>query len=315
MKKLLFSLFAIIVSASVLAGEVPEADAMYLYATKDSQDLMLDVYEPREGSETTLDGKAKPTVIFIFGGGFKDGARDKEHDREWFGKLSENGYRVISIDYRLGLKDANSFSKSPAFVKALLKAIGMAVEDLFSATSYIIENAASLGVDPSNIVVSGSSAGAITALQAEYEIINRAPSASVLPDGFNYAGVMSFAGAIFSTEGKLAFQSRPCPIVMFQGTDDKLVPYTRIKFLNFCFGGSDEISKTLTGSGFPFQIFRFKGHGHELASSEMQLLAEEFRFLEDNVIRGKARSIDALVDDPDIPFPSWGKESPSDLYK
>ena len=50
------------------------------------------------------------------------------------------------------------------FTVLLDKAIHLAVEDLFSATSYLIEHQEELGIAPSNIVVAGSSAGAITSL-------------------------------------------------------------------------------------------------------------------------------------------------------
>ena len=141
-------------------------DGTYMFVQRDTCDLFLDVYNPAEGSETTFAGKAKPTVLFMFGGGFIRGTRDDEDYLGWFKKLTENGYRVISIDYRLGLKGSNKVGV--AQVNVLDKAIHMAVEDLFSATNFIIDNADQLGVDPSEIVISGSSAGAISDMQAEY---------------------------------------------------------------------------------------------------------------------------------------------------
>ena len=60
--------------------------------------------------------------------------------------MTDNGYRVIAIDYRLGLKGTRSVGI--AQVDLLDNAIHIAVEDLFSATNYIIENAECLNVDP-----------------------------------------------------------------------------------------------------------------------------------------------------------------------
>ena len=76
----------------------------YKFATRDTLDLYLDVYAPAPGSETTFEGHVKPTVMFVFGGGFIGGRRDGEFQKAWFERLSKAGYGVVSIDYRLGMK-------------------------------------------------------------------------------------------------------------------------------------------------------------------------------------------------------------------
>ena len=45
-------------------------DGTYMFVKRDTCDLYLDVYNPAEGSRTSIAGKEKPTVIFMFGGGF-----------------------------------------------------------------------------------------------------------------------------------------------------------------------------------------------------------------------------------------------------
>ena len=205
MTRKLFLIAVAIISfcLSSAAQDFLSPSGTYLYAQRDTCDLFLDIYYPAKGSETQIEGKEKPAIIFMFGGGFITGQRDNESYNKWFRQLTENGYGVISIDYRLGLKGSNKVGI--AQTNLLDKAIHMAVEDLFSATNFIIDNAAELKIDPYNMVVSGSSAGAISVIQAEYEIANQTSWAKVLPKDFNYAGVMSFAGAIFSREGKIDF--------------------------------------------------------------------------------------------------------------
>ena len=234
------ALTAFCLSASA-QNDLLSPDGTYMYERRDTCDLFMDVYNPAEGSEDTFMGVRKPTVVFMFGGGFIQGTRDDKSYNSWFRMLTENGYRVISIDYRLGLKGATKVGV--AQVNLLDKAIHMAVEDLFCATNFIIENADQLGVDPSAIVISGSSAGAISVMQAEYEIANRTSWASVLPQGFNYAGVMSFSGAILSRKGKVKYQTAPCPTLMLHGTADKLVPYKQIAFFNLGFFGGGKLVK------------------------------------------------------------------------
>ena len=43
-------------------------DGTFLFEKRDGEELFLDVYNPAEGSETTLEGKPKPTIMFMFGG-------------------------------------------------------------------------------------------------------------------------------------------------------------------------------------------------------------------------------------------------------
>jgi predicted esterase len=223
MKKFIMTVLLSILAAGMNQAEAQiSPDGTYLFEERDTCSLFLDVYNPARGSQTSIDGVKKPTIIFMFGGGFIQGTRDNDTYKEWFKLMTKNGYRIISIDYRLGLKGTDKVGV--AQVNILDKAIHMAVEDLFSATNFMIDNAESLGIDPSNIVISGSSAGAISVMQAEYEVCNKTSWASVLPSDFNYAGVMSFSGAILSRKGKVRYAEAPCATLMLHGTADALVP-------------------------------------------------------------------------------------------
>ena len=273
-------------------------DGTYVYEKRDTCDLFMDVYDPADGSEETFMGHRKPAIIFMFGGGFVGGQRDNQSYNSWFRQLTENGYRVISIDYRLGLKGASKMGI--AQVNLLDKAIHMAVEDLFSATNFILENAEQLGVERDNIVISGSSAGAITVMQAEYEVANRTSYASVLPQDFNYAGVMSFAGAILSRKGKVKYETAPCPTMMLHGTADKIVPYRQIAVFNLGFYGGGKLVERFQKFGYDYNMFHFIDYGHEIASSMYTTFDLQLDFLEKNVIQGKKRIIEAWISDPDV---------------
>ena len=311
----------LIIAAMTMAGITSEAllaqelsitpDGTYLYAERDTCNLFLDVYDPADGSQVKAFGMNKPTIIFMFGGGFIKGTRDDADYHRWFRKMTENGYRIISIDYRLGLKGSNKVGV--AQVNVLDKAIHLAVEDLFSATNFIIENSDQLGVDPSNIVISGSSAGAISVMQAEYEIANRTEWASVLPAGFNYAGVMSFAGAILSREGKVDFKNDPCPTLMLHGTADELVPYDQIKVFNLGFFGGGKLVERFKKYGLSYNMYHFTDYGHEIAGSMDTTTDLQIKFLETNVMQKKPRIIEAWVNDPDV-YKGSGPQSRKELY-
>ena len=311
----------LIIAAITMAGITSEdmlaqehsitPDGTYLFVQRDTCDLFMDVYNPASGSNTTAFGLEKPTVIFMFGGGFIGGTRDDADYHKWFRQMTENGYRVISIDYRLGLKGSNKVGV--AQVNVLDKAIHMAVEDLFSATNFILDNADQFGVRPDNIVISGSSAGAITVMQAEYEIANNTAWASVLPAGFNYAGVMSFSGAILSREGKVDFKTDPCPTLMLHGTSDKLVPYNQIKLFNLGFFGGGKLVDRFKKYGLNYNMFHFVDYGHEIAESMGTTLDLQIKFLETNVMQKKMRIVEAWIDDPDV-FKGAGPQSRKELY-
>lgn len=303
--------FSIIASAQEEEKKLISPDGTYMFEQRDGEELYLDVYTPTEGSETSVNGKAKPTIMFMFGGGFIHGQRDDASYHKWFKMLTDNGYRVISIDYRLGLKGSNKVGV--AQVNVLDKAIHWAVEDLFSATSYIIKNAEQLGVDPTNIVISGSSAGAITVMQAEYELCNQTKWTTGLPEGFKYAGVMSFSGAILSREGELDYARMPAPTLMLHGTADELVNYNQIKFFNLGFFGGGKLVKRFEKFGFNYNMYHFVGYGHEIAGSMETTFDLQMRFIETNVMKGQRRIIEAWVDDPGV-YKGVGVQSRKDLY-
>ena len=310
MKKIILAIGAILAGYIAASAQI-SPDATYMYAQRDTCDLFMDVYDPASGSETSIEGVEKPTVIFMFGGGFISGTRDDQSYHSWFKKMTDNGYRVISIDYRLGLKGANKVGV--AQVNVLDKAIHMAVEDLFSATTFIIENADQFGVSPDNLVISGSSAGAISVMQAEYEIANRTEWASVLPQGFDYAGVMSFAGAILSREGKVDYKHTPCPTLMLHGTSDALVPYEQIKVLNLGFFGAGKLVERFKKFGLNYNMYHFTGYGHEIAGSMYATFDLQDKFLINNVMQKQMRIIEAWVDDPDV-YKGAGPQSRKELY-
>lgn len=313
-KLLIITLMAIagIGTEAILAQEHSiTPDGTFMYAKRDTCDLFMDVYDPAEGSVREAYGIEKPTVIFMFGGGFIHGTRDDADYHKWFRMMTENGYRVISIDYRLGLKGSDKVGV--AQVNVLDKAIHMAVEDLFSATNFILDNADQFGVNPSNIVISGSSAGAISVMQAEYEIANATQWASVLPAGFNYAGVMSFSGAILSREGKVDFKKSPCPTLMLHGTSDELVPYDQIKVFNLGFFGGGKLVERFKKYGLNYNMYHFTDYGHEIAGSMDTTLDLQLKFLETNVMQKKMRIVEAWISDPDV-FKGSGPQSRKELY-
>ncbi|MBN8876862.1 MAG: alpha/beta hydrolase [Sphingobacteriales bacterium] len=264
----------------------------FTYAIKDSA-LQLDYYSP-----PSLIAVKTPVVLFVFGGAFVGGHRDDTTYNRYFDTVVKNGYKVVSISYRLGLKgitNVSVFHTAP-----LRRAITMAVEDLYDATNWMIAHSDSLGIDTSAIILSGSSAGAVTVLEADFMKANLKKEAQVLPAGFRYAGIISFSGAILSYDGKLKYKSPPAPALLFHGTADKIVTCNKIKFFNKGLYGSSYIARVYRRSGLPYYLFRVKDMGHEISVIPMySQLPVVIDFIRQYVTGKKQRQIDVLFKDPD----------------
>jgi Carboxylesterase family len=264
----------------------------FTYAVKDTARLGLDVYSKSHGNPDSL----RPCIIFIFGGAFIGGRRDDTLYNTYFNTLAENNYIVVSISYRLGLRGKKV---SKLNIGPLRDAIAMAVEDTYDATNWVLGNAEKYGIDTSKIILSGSSSGAITSLMADYGKRNLTSSAAKLPAGFQYAGVMAFAGAILSFDWGLKYKIKPPPTLMFYGTEDHLVPYNKIRFLNKGLYGSSWIAKTLKENDWPYEIYRAVGLGHEEAVLPMiYQLPRILDFMDRFIIQEKPYQIDFSFKDP-----------------
>ena len=126
-----------------------------------------------------------------------------------------------------------------------------------------------MGINPACIVASGSSAGAISVLQAENYLSNRSGSAKIMPASFNYAGVIAFAGAIYSVLSAPDWDEVPCPIMLFHGDADRNVPYRKATILATGFYGSDYIADQLHKMGATYYFHSAHYRDHILALSPM----------------------------------------------
>ena len=266
---------------------------------EDGVTLSMDLYEPqypdKPSNETTP--SLSPVVICIFGGGFLWGSRTDAVYRPYYDFLTRQGYTVAAIDYRLGLKDTK---KPPSIFnrKPLINAISFAVQDLYAATNYLLKNAEALRIDTGKVILSGSSSGAITALQADYEKRNRMKNAQILPGTFQYAGVIAFAGAVYSREGKPDYDIPPAPTLFFHGSKDNWVPYNKVSFLGTGIYGSQSLAKRRKKQGYPYCFYSFENIRHDVAGFPMREFQPQIQaFLQDFVFSKKALLIDVNIKD------------------
>ena len=284
--------FVMMVQSFVLSAQDVVCDTFH-YATHNGEELYLDRYALDEAIDV-----ARPCMIFAFGGGFVMGERDHEYYSVYFDRLAREGIVVVSIDYRLGLKGITTDGGLVALIEVFNNAINIAVEDMYAATNYVIARAEEWGVDTSKIMISGSSAGAITAVQAEWMRCNGAERAQVLPEDFRYAGVVSCAGAIFSVKGKPKFDTMPAPMLLFHGTSDSNVPYDHSSMFGVGFYGSAYIVRQLDKLGSPYWFYSVEYGDHSIAGIPLFYQCDVImQFINDFVLNGNSLQIDTEVVD------------------
>ena len=278
----------------------------FAYAKHDTV-LHLDIYQPAAAANGF-------TVIHIFGGGFAAGSRTNKWDVAYCRQLAAEGYRAVAIDYRLGLRGATNVGMQT--IKLLENAIYIAVEDCSAAVAWLCENAATLGIDTSKVIIEGSSAGAITALMTDYARCNKLDCAAVLPPAWKPAAVIAYSGAIFSRKGKPSWDySMPAPTLLFHGTVDKVVTYKKIELFNTGFYGSNAIVKSLKKYNLPFAIYRYTDLGHEVSVGGPLTISELNLFVKQYVTDSRKLHADITITDDSIPPSEYSKMTVRQLYK
>lgn len=240
---------------------LPEGVTMqtFTFATREEGELKLDVYRDK-----AFDGKQLPVFLYAYGGSWASGTRK---DAPWIVRMAQHGMVGVCIEYRLRCK-GKQVPPEPEFGAQYDEAIRAAVEDIYDATRFLLENESVLGIDRNHFVISGGSAGAISVNMAEYWLVNEDAIAAGMPEGFNYAGVVSFAGGIwkYGTEDPV-WKNKPCPYMFVHGNKDQLVPYGRVTLASCNYGafGPDVICEQLRSMEVPYHRYTSMEADHYMA--------------------------------------------------
>ena len=282
----------------------------YMFVERDSS-LCLDVYKP----ETPRADKA--AVLMAFGGGFISGERNNDQMKRWASALLEHGFTVISIDYRLGFKDSAmvaSHSRLLQLPDLFMHCIDIAVQDCAAAVAWVCSNAAMLDIDPSKLILTGSSAGAITILQLDYYRANSMSGASALPAGWKPVAVIPYSGGVMCRDSKLRYATDPAPTMLLHGTKDRIVTY---KSLGLPFGkkmhGGKKMDKALNRQDIPHWFIRFDGIGHEVADW-LPGSVDLFCTFVDLTMAGRITTLDATMTDSELKPTAWSQMNMFQLY-
>jgi len=201
-----------------------------------AQDLLLDVYEPEGDAETD-----RPLIIIAHGGNFLGGSKSGSDVAPLSIDFAKMGYVVASIDYRVGFEGL--FAGTMDSVEAT-ETVLRSVHDFRAAIRFFkkdfSENGNTYGIDTSKIILSGVSAGAISAVHTAYldelsEIPSYVDTTKIgLGGGVegnsgnpNYSsrgaiGVINIAGALRDTSW---MTNTSAPLLSLHGDADATVPY------------------------------------------------------------------------------------------
>ena len=292
---------------TLLLAFIGSAQQTYTFATRDTMELKMDVYQPQHPRADHA------CVLYVFGGGFMSGNRDDDFSRKCCQLLAEKGFVAVAIDYRLYLKHA---PKVPLLKMYTLfdTAIRYAVEDCSDAIAFLWDHAGELKIDPTKMVLTGCSAGAITVLQTDFSRVNHLPAASHLPAGFVPVAVIPYSGGIMCQNNKLKYASQPAPTCMFHGTSDKIVNYRRFRgSLGTSLFGTHSLAKVFAKNKYNYWVLRFEKRGHEIAIA-LPPTIDEFCAFVDAALSGRVMQYDATCTDTAIRRTEWSNYSLFDLY-
>ncbi|MBP6872871.1 MAG: alpha/beta hydrolase [Bacteroidales bacterium] len=284
------------------------------FAVSDLQGLKMDLYEP-EGDTLSF----RPLILLLHGGAFILGDKATESIAELANDYARKGYVVASINYRIGF--------NPASKSSLERAAYRSVQDARAALRFLSYNAAQYKIDPGHILLGGSSAGAITALNTAFMDEDERPestggniwqlqkdlggldeSGNDISGQYTIRALLNLWGAVNDTA--IIDAGEKIPVLSVHGDADKIVPYGyNYPFLDMDTNvtsnivsklyGSQYIHRRLVHLGFESELITLRHAGHE-----PQYEPGKYREVMDTII---SRSTDfyfrALLHFPDIAGP------------
>jgi carboxylesterase type B len=180
-------------------------------STGQTQQLLLDMYRPTGDSLAT-----RPAIVWVHGGSFSSGSKTSGELVDQANVFAKKGYINVSISYRLTPGGCSASAPTGSCINAIVNA----KYDAQAAVRFLRANAAAYGVDPTRIAVSGTSAGAITALNVGYDSTDVGTSGNPgYPSSVSAAVSLSGARLLGSVDAADA------PALLFHGSADVVVPY------------------------------------------------------------------------------------------
>ena len=167
--------------------------------------LTLDMYQPQGDTQTS-----RPAIVLVHAGSFTGGSSTDPNMVLMAKNFAERGYVAVSINYRLLGVPGDQCAKQDPPSAECTTAVLAAQHDAQAAVRWLRANATADGVDPSRIVIGGTSAGAGTALAVGVNSTD--PGTSGNP-GYSsrVSGAISISGAFPHSRGR---RSTSIPVIL-----------------------------------------------------------------------------------------------------
>lgn len=214
-----------------------------------NQTLRMDIYLPQKASSASKSNKY-PVLLLVHGGGFQTG--DKSQTASFAKLMNEKGFTVATINYRLGWQRIPTNKCDNSMLKSS-EAVYRALQDTRASLRFIAANADKYQLDTNWIFAGGSSAGAVSVLNAAYYTDAAASdnfpgyskkfgpidASNSLKNVFAIKSIVNMWGAIDDLD--LISKKTAIPTISFHGAQDDVV--------NFNVGYFFSCNKTRLGYG------------------------------------------------------------------
>jgi pimeloyl-ACP methyl ester carboxylesterase len=262
----------------------------------DSLELKMDIYQP---TGDTL--SRRPLVLLIHGGAFYIGTKQCPTMRILASTLAKRGFVVASIDYRMGFRMRGSDIEKSGY---------RAVQDAHAALRFLSHYAAKYRIDPDQVFVGGTSAGAIATLNLAFMDNDERPesvqsrkksedlgkieeSGNKLTDKFTIKAIVNMWGAV--TDINIIDKDENIPVLSIHGTADDIVPYDHdFPFQNALLinrllmdkmYGSKSITDRLNALQIKNRLISFEGLKHEPQTDKFDKMNGLMDSISNNVTR------------------------------
>ncbi|PAW77474.1 MAG: lipase [Verrucomicrobia bacterium Tous-C9LFEB] len=281
--KMLSICFLLASVALACASIVPERDISYLGAERAEK---MDAYLPSNSFKRPV-----PAILFIHGGGWRNGDKAGEREVRIATTLAENGYAVFSINYKMNIGERDASNK----LHLSYVAWPQNFYDCKSALRFLRSEATRFGIDPARIGVMGGSAGAhlamLVGVTTNHEEFNReglyldqSNKVACVVDLYGVSDlrgkkITPFTGSEFNRVTSYEEKASPVtyltketpPFFIAHGTADKVIPVEESRIL----------SKSLEYLGVPYEYIEIPEapHAFDLQPPQKDLRPEVLAFL------------------------------------
>ncbi|QRR01011.1 carboxylesterase family protein [Dyadobacter sandarakinus] len=223
----------------------------------------------------------RPFVLMVHEGAFLFGDQVNELGKARY--LARKGYAVACINYRLGFNGGSEANPCGGNTMEVVQAVYRAVQDTYAALHFFAGKSEAYGIDRGQMILAGSSAGAITVSALAYMkeidfeslqtgIINTLGRLDPDPNGkaFSVRALLTYLGyGVFKTS--YIKPDNVKPTVFFQRTGDDILPYEKGN-LFFCpfyltSEGARPVSQELKKLAVPYELNFQPETGHQLSYS------------------------------------------------